>query len=727
VACRSDFDKRVAVIASHCTGKVQPFSGKPFPVWHTFCAKAGKNEIVSYSSMETTATHLSTEARNPPAGGNEIPEFHGRVTIEDVQPRVDDGRFAIKSTVGEKIAVEADIFADGHDSLSAVVKYRHEKQTAWSESALKFVENDRWNGEFAVAETGKYFYTIEAWINRFRSWQKDLEKRVAAGQVISVELLVGAELIESTRTRAPKADAESLGSFANKLRNLQKSSGANIVPFALDKELTRLMEQSADRGLTTVYQPELAVMVEPQLARFGAWYEIFPRSFGNFNDCAAQLPRIARMGFDVLYLPPIHPIGKSFRKGRNNNVACEPGEPGSPWAIGSEQGGHKSVNPELGTLGDFKKFVAQARDQKLEVALDIAFQCAPDHPYVKDHPDWFRHRPDGSIQCAENPPKIYQDIVPFNFECESWRDLWKELRSIFEFWMEQGIHIFRVDNPHTKTFAFWEWCIGALKDKNPDLIFLAEAFTRPKVLYRLAKLGFTQSYNYFPWRNTKDELETYFTELTQPPAVDFLRANLWPNTPDILPQFLQTDGQAAFAIRCILAATLGASYGIYGPAFEVCENAPREPGSEEYLNSEKYEIKHWDLAAGRQLEGLLTRLNQIRRENPALQSNRNLRFHHTDNPQLIAYTKTSDDGSDDILCVVNLSPHYTHSGWLDLPLADFHLDTQRSYQMHDLLSEARYLWKGEKNYIELNPARTSAHIFRLRRLVKTEHDFDYYQ
>ena len=432
------------------------------------------------------------------------------------------------------------------------------------------------------------------------------------------------------------------------------------------------------------------------------------------------------MGFDVLYLPPIHPIGKSFRKGKNNNVVCEPGEPGSPWAIGSSEGGHKSIHPELGTLDDFKNLIARARDLKIEIALDIAFQCSPDHPYIREHPEWFRHRPDGSIQYAENPPKKYQDIVPFDFECEDWKNLWQELKSIFTFWIEQGVKIFRVDNPHTKPFAFLEWCIGELKAGNHELIFLSEAFTRPKPMYRLAELGFTQSYNYFPWRNSKDELENYFTELTQPPVAEFFHPNLWPNTPDILTQFLQTDGRAAFAIRLILAATLGASYGIYGPAFELCENTPREPGSEEYLNSEKYEIKRWDLSAPQSLENLIARVNQIRRENPALQSNRNLKFHRTDNRELIAYTKSTDDGGNTILTVVNLSPHYKHSGWLELPLKDFGLDAEKPFQMHDLLTDARYFWKGEKNYVELNPEKSPAHIFRLRRHVRTEHDFDYF-
>ena len=370
--------------------------------------------------------------------------------------------------------------------------------------------------------------------------------------------------------------------------------------------------------------------------------------------------------------------------------------------------------------------IEAARAVDIEIALDIAFQCSPDHPYIKEHPEWFRYRADGSIQFAENPPKKYQDIVPFDFECDDWPSLWKELKSVFEFWIGQGIKIFRVDNPHTKTFPFWEWCLGGLKAEYPDLIFLAEAFTRPGPMYRLAKLGFTQSYNYFPWRNSREELEKYFTEITQPPIAEFFHANLWPNTPDILTQFLQAGGHAAFAIRFILAATLGASYGIYGPAFELCENTPRESGSEEYLDSEKYEIKNWNLNSPQSLEGLITRVNRIRRDHIALQSDRYLRFHYTDNPELIAYTKSVEGGADAVLTIVNLSPHYRHSGWIDLPLNDFGLDPKTTYQMHDLLTETRYLWRGPRNYVQLDPASSPAHIFRLRHHVRTENDFDYF-
>jgi starch synthase (maltosyl-transferring) len=658
-----------------------------------------------------------------------LPEREGRcrVVIENVAPEIDTGRFAIKRVVGESVVVEADIFADGHDSLAAVLKFRAAENSEWSETSMEFLSNDRWRGEFFVTKLGNYFYTIEAWVDQFKSWQKNFQKKIAAGQNISIELQAGAKWIEAAAQRASARDTENLLRWAKELSVGESVTGSPIEKRALDKDLTEMTRHYLGRHFSTKNEKELPVAVDPELARFSAWYEMFPHSFGGFKGCEGQLSRIAKMGFDVLYLPPIHPIGKSFRKGKNNNVVCEPGEPGSPWAIGSSEGGHKSIHPELGTLEDFKNLIARAKEFKIVIALDIAFQCSPDHPYIREHPEWFRHRPDGSIQHAENPPKKYQDIVPFDFECDDWKNLWQELKSIFDFWIHQGVKIFRVDNPHTKPFPFLEWCIGELKAKNPELIFLSEAFTRPKPMYRLAELGFTQSYNYFAWRNSKDELEKYFTELTQPPVADFFHPNLWPNTPDILTQFLQTGGRAAFAIRFILAATLGASYGIYGPAFELCENAPREPGGEEYLNSEKYEIKRWNLSAPQSLENLIARVNQIRRENPALQSNRNLKFHRTDNPELIAYTKSTDDGSNVILTVVNLSPHYKHSGWLEFPLNEFGLDAGNIYQMHDLLTDVRYLWKDGTNYIELNPEKYIAHIFRLRRHVRTEKNVDYFE
>ncbi len=493
------------------------------------------------------------------------------------------------------------------------------------------------------------------------------------------------------------------------------------------------MDRYPDRRFETVYPRELEVVVDPERARFSAWYEMFPRSavndgrsHGTFADCEARLPYIAEMGFDVLYFPPIHPIGRQFRKGRNNVLEPDPEDPGSPWAIGSGEGGHKAVHKELGTLAQFRKLVQAARKRGLEVALDIAFQCAPDHPYVAEHPEWFRWRPDGTVQYAENPPKKYQDIYPFNFETDRWRELWQELKSVFDFWIDQGVTLFRVDNPHTKPFAFWEWLIREIKKEHPDVLFLSEAFTRPKVMYRLAKLGFSQSYTYFAWRNTKGELVHYFTELTQGDGREYFRPHLWPNTPDILNEYLQFGGRPAFMIRLALAATLGANYGIYGPAFELFENRAREAGSEEYLDSEKYQLRQWELDRPDSLKDFIARVNRIRRDNPALQQYWNLKFHSVDNDELICYSKWTDDLSNGVLVVVNLDPYHTQSGWVDLPLEELGLDPVHPYQVHDLLSDARFLWHGSRNYVELDPHSQPAHIFRIRRRIRSERDFEYF-
>jgi starch synthase (maltosyl-transferring) len=654
-----------------------------------------------------------------------------RVIITGVKPELEGGRFPIKRTVGEKVVVEADIFADGHDSLSAVVKWRNAGETAWSESPMEPLVNDVWRGSFAVGGLGECVYTLEAWVDHFKSWQRDLEKKARAGLDVSVELLAGAKWVEQAAARASGADAKQLLSWAERLRSSAPPSQEERARLALDQRLSEMMARWPDRRHATVYDKELRVVVDPPLARFSAWYEMFPRSaapepgrHGTFKDCEAHLARVAEMGFDVLYFPPIHPVGRAFRKGKNNHPTAQPGEPGSPWGIGAAEGGHKAIHPELGTLEDFRRLVAKARERKVEIALDIAFQCAPDHPYVTEHPEWFRRRPDGSVQYAENPPKKYQDIYPFDFECEDWRGLWREMKSVFEFWIEQGVKLFRVDNPHTKPFGFWEWLIGDLKRVHPDLIFLSEAFTRPKVMYRLAKLGFTQSYNYFPWRNTKHELTEYFTELTRSEVREYFRPNLWPNTPDILTQYLQYGGRPAFITRLVLAATLGASYGIYGPAFELCEHRAREIGSEEYFDSEKYEIKHWDLAAPHSLAGLMGTVNKIRRENPALQSNDHLHFHATDNEQLLAYSKTTETLDNIILTVVNLDPHHVQSGWTALSLEALGAHGEDNFQVHDLLTGARHLWSGPRNYVELNPHASPAHVFRIRRRVRTEQDFD---
>jgi starch synthase (maltosyl-transferring) len=493
------------------------------------------------------------------------------------------------------------------------------------------------------------------------------------------------------------------------------------------------MRKYPDRRFATRYDRELIIVVDPYLGRFSAWYELFPRStspiegkHGTLADCQERLPFIAEMGFDIVYLPPVHPVGEKFRKGRNNSPTAESGDVGSPWAIGGTEGGHKSIHPDLGDLDDFRKFVAHASELGLKVALDIAFQSSPDHPYVQEHEDWFRKRPDGTIQYAENPPKKYQDIYPFDFESTHWSAMWKELKTVFDFWIEQGIQIFRVDNPHTKAFPFWEWTITEIKKAHPEVLFLAEAFTRPKIMYRLAKLGYSQSYTYFPWRNTKWELTTYLTELTKTDVREFFRPSQWPNTPDILTEFLQTGGRAAFMIRFLLAATLGASYGIYGPAFELFEGRAVRHGSEEYLDSEKYQLRHWDWKSNDSLRDLITVVNRVRRENVALQSDWSLEFHPVDNDQLICYSKQSDDGTNLIVVVVNLDPYHKHSGFVDLPLERFSIDVAHPYQAHDLLTEARYLWSGHRNYVELDPASVPGHILKIRRRLRSESDFEYF-
>ncbi|NWF53310.1 MAG: alpha-1,4-glucan--maltose-1-phosphate maltosyltransferase [Syntrophaceae bacterium] len=658
-------------------------------------------------------------------------EGRKRVVIEAVRPEIDGGRFPVKRVAGETVAVEADVFADGHDLLSARLLYRREGVSQWSEVSMKQGFNDRWKGAFTVEEPGVYSYTVQAWVDRFLSWRQGLAKKVSAGQGVSLDLLTGAEILEGLISQASGEDAVKFEEAVKALRSSAGESGR--VDAAMDEELAAAAARSPAKKWATTYQPELRVLVEPVQARFSAWYEMFPRSCsprkgksGTFQDCESLLPYIAGMGFDVLYFPPIHPIGRSHRKGKNNRSQAEMSDVGSPWAIGAAEGGHKTVHPELGTLEDFRRLTAKAREHGLEVALDLAFQCTPDHPYVKEHPEWFRRRPDGTIQHAENPPKKYEDVYPFDFTAENWRELWEELKSVVLFWMEQGVRVFRVDNPHTKPFPFWEWLIGEIKKKDPAVIFLSEAFTRPKIMYRLAKLGFSQSYTYFAWRNTKRELEEYFTELTRTEVKEFFRPNLWPNTPDILTEYLQMGGRAAFMARLVLAATLAASYGIYGPAFELCENQPREPGSEEYLDSEKYEIRSWDRNRPDGLAEFIGRVNRIRRENPALQSDRNLQFHSVDNEQLICYSKNTEDLSNLILVLVNLDPHHPHAGWVNLPLTDMGLDPRQPYQVHDLLSGARYLWTGPRNYVAVDPGMAPAQVFRIRRRVRTERDFDYF-
>jgi starch synthase (maltosyl-transferring) len=654
-----------------------------------------------------------------------------RVVIENVTPCIDCGRFPIKRTTGETVVVEADVFTDGHDQVTAMLMYRHDSATEWHKLPMKPLGNDRFRAEFTVQQLGSYLYSVSAWVDHLASWRRGLLKKYEARQDISLDLKTGALLAESMAERAHGTDSQRLRDWAAAISDSRRDPEARV---ALSQtESNRELElRYPDPGIVLNWDTPLEVEVDRERARYSTWYEMFPRSaaaeprkHGTFADVEKLLPYVASMGFDVLYLPPVHPIGVTERKGPNNNPKSAQGDPGSPWAIGGAEGGHKAIHPELGTLEDFKRLIAKAGEHGIEIALDIAFQTTPDHPYVREHPEWFLKRPDGSIQYAENPPKKYQDIYPFHFESDAGTALATELRGVIEYWISQSVRIFRVDNPHTKPFPFWEGLIQEIRRLRPDVIFLAEAFTRPKVMYRLAKLGFTQSYNYFPWRNSKLELMEYFTELSQPPVSDFFRANLWPNTPDILPEYLQFGGRAGFMVRLVLAATLGASYGIYGPAFELMDARPREPGSEEYLDSEKYQVRQWNRDEPASLRDFIALVNRIRRENAPLQSDRGLKFHTTDNDTLLAYSKTKE-GGDSVLVVANVDPHHTQAGWLQLDLRNLGLPESGPFQVHDLLSGARFLWQGPRNYVSLDPTHSPAHIFRIRRRVRSEKDFDYF-
>jgi len=656
-------------------------------------------------------------------------EGRARVIIEGVEPEIDGGRFPAKRSIGDTVRVEADIFTDGHDSISAVLLFKHNDESTWQEVPLKPVVNDRWTAEFTVSQLGRYSFTIHAWVDHWVTWRRDLEKRIKAETDAPLDYLIGAELIDAAAARA-----SGLPVLVNNAKNLRDQlNPAAMREIALAPALNELMLRNPDRRFATKYDHNLEIVVDPIRARFSAWYEFFPRSaaaspgqHGTFADCEARLPYVADMGFDVVYFPPIHPIGFQFRKGKNNTTTAEPGDVGSPWAIGAADGGHKSILAELGTLDEFRSLVKKASELGIQIALDIAFQAAPDHPYVTEHSDWFKKRPDGTIQYAENPPKKYQDIYPFDFESADWTGMWEELKSVFEFWIEQGVRIFRVDNPHTKAFPFWEWCITEIKAKTPEVLFLSEAFTRPKVMYRLAKVGFSQSYTYFPWRNGKQEIIEYLTELTQTKVVEFFRPSQWPNTPDILTEFLQSGMRSAFMIRYLLAATLGANYGIYGPAFELLEGRPVRAGSEEYLDSEKYQLRHWNLESPDSLRELIKIVNRIRRDHPALQSDRLLQFHPVANDQLLCFTKRTEDASDVIFVAINLDPYRVQSGFVELPLDLLKFEENAPYQAHDLLTGARYRWQGRRNYVELNPASVPAHIIHLRRHLRTENDFEYF-
>jgi starch synthase (maltosyl-transferring) len=649
-----------------------------------------------------------------------------RVWVEGVWPEIDAGAHPVKRIVGERFTAAADLIADGHDLLGGAVLYRHEQDESWREVRLTLLVNDRWEASFELDRMGVWHYAIEGWIDHGATWLRVLRIKAAAGQQsaadLPIELVVGSQLCAAAGERAASASPND----AVRLRDAARAMVQDDVPvaervaLALEPDLAAALARWPDRTRATRYSHELRIVVDRPRAQFSTWYEFFPRScgapgvHGTLRDAEARLPYVADMGFDVVYLPPIHPIGRTFRKGKNNTLDPGPEDVGSPWAIGGPEGGHTAVHPQLGTLADLRRFIDAAAKLDLEIALDIAFQASPDHPWVKEHPAWFKHRPDGTIQYAENPPKKYQDIYPIDFESSDWQGLWQELLQVFLFWVDQGVKIFRVDNPHTKSLHFWRWCIEDIKRRHPDVIFLSESFTAPKRMYALAKLGFSQSYTYFTWRESAWDLRTYMTELTRPPVVEFFRPNFWPNTPDILPDHLVDRGRGAFAGRLILAATLTANYGMYGPAYELLDNRLR-PGSGEYMDNEKYELKNWDIDRSDSLRPLIRRINRIRRENPALHDNRLLHFHQAENPNILCYSKRTEDRSNVILVAANVDSWNRQAGFVHLDLAELGLSTDQPFRVRDLVGGGRFTWHGSRNYVELDPYSMPAHVFTIER------------
>ena len=642
------------------------------------------------------------------------------IVITHVGSALEDGRYPVKREVGDRLVVTADIFKEGHAVLAAAIVFRAQDESAWRESPMRLVDNDGWAGDFPLESNTRYQFTIEAWTDVFASWADETSRRRAGSQPdLTSEILEGVELMHGSRASAAGPDAAVLDDALARL----ESSGdqAAKLDVLLDPRLRDVVSRRQERRDITRFERELEVVVDRPRARFASWYELFPRSqsgtpgrHGTFADCITRLPEVRRMGFDVLYLPPIHPIGRTGRKGRDNSLAAGPDDPGSPWAIGGPEGGHTAVHPQLGTLEDFRRLVAAAGELDIEIALDLAFQCSPDHPWLREQPDWFYRRPDGTIRYAENPPKKYEDIVPINFSSAAWEALWEELLRVVLFWVEQGVRTFRVDNPHTKPFDFWQWLIREVQDRHPEVVFLAEAFTRPKIMQELAKTGFTQSYTYFTWRNSKEELTQYFRELTTPPMVEYFRGNLFVNTPDILSEVLQRGGRPAFKMRAALAATLSSLWGMYS-GFELCEAEAVAPGSEEYASSEKYEIRVRDWTRPGHIADYIGRLNAIRRENPALQAYGNLRFYEADSPHVLFYGKMTPARDNIVLVAVNLDPFAAHETTLHLPLEEMGMAGEGPVELHDLLSDQRRLVGERSLTVTLDPQGEPAAIYRARR------------
>jgi starch synthase (maltosyl-transferring) len=639
-----------------------------------------------------------------------------RIAIEAVSPEIDGGRFPAKAVVGEEFVVEADIFGDGHDVIGAALLFRKAGETSWQESPMTLVENDRWQGRAIFTEVGPAQFTLAAWRDLFASWHHDVGEKITARQSISLELEEGRRLLEAARKEhgEPSAIWSSLGTVLDQIA--AANSEAERAEMMRSETLLELMRSAGPRTNLTCYRPVLDVFVDRPAAAFSAWYELMPRSqspgrHGTFDDVISRLPYVRDLGFDVLYFPPIHPIGRTNRKGRNNSLTARPDDPGSPYAIGSAEGGHDAIHPQLGTIADFDRLVEAAKDHGLEIALDFAIQCSPDHPWIKEHPEWFDWRPDGTIKFAENPPKKYEDIVNVHFYRGAIPGLWFALRDVVLFWVGHGVRIFRVDNPHTKPFPFWEWLIGEVRSLHPDVIFLSEAFTRPKVMKRLAKLGFAQSYTYFTWRNLKWELEDYLKELTQEECRHYMRPNFFANTPDINPKYLQTSGRPGFRIRLILAATLAGNYGIYN-GFEICE-AAAIPGKEEYLHSEKYEIRAWDMDQPGNIRDDIVLINRLRRQHPALRVFNSLRFYNAWNDNILYYGKLDAKTSSYLLFHVNLDPHSAQEAYFEVPLWEFDLPDEASIEVEDLLHGNRFTWHGKIHQIRLDPHERPYAIWRL--------------
>jgi len=655
------------------------------------------------------------DAALPPPHDGDPP----RLWIEHVAPAIDEGRYPIKRIVGDTVAIEADILRDGHDRLAGRLVFRGPGDAAWSTAPLAYsYERDRWSGSFVPTRIGRWRYTVEGWTDRFATWRHALETRRAAGRDVARDLLEGAALLREAASQAPAPIGDRLERAAQTLGD-EREAVDRRVAVGLEAEVAALAAAHLPALDLTRHRPDRIVIVDRERARFAAWYELFPRSqsgvpgrHGTLADAARRLPEIAALGFDVVYLPPIHPIGRTHRKGPNNAPAAAADDPGSPWAIGNENGGHTAVDPALGTLDDFDAFVRAAAAHDLEVALDFAPHCAPDHPWIREHPDWFARRPDGSLRSAENPPYTFEDIVPLDFWCSDWRALWDACRDVVLFWIRHGVRAFRVDNPHTKPFAFWEWLITTVTAAHPDVLFLAEAFTRPKAVRALAALGFSQSYTYFIWRTSAAELRSYFTELTRSELAEILRGALFPSTPDVLHGYLQTGGRAAFRVRLLLAATLSPLYGIYS-GYELCEAAALHPGSEEYLDSEKFQLRHRDWHAPGNLGDDLTTLNRLRRAHRPLQRFDNLAFHASDNDAILCYSKAGAEPDTSLLFAVNLDPHRAQETTIDVPLELFGLDDATPFTVEDLLTGTRYQWRGRRSYVRLDPAAQVGQMFRV--------------